>query len=168
MPVRARSTVPAIKDRSLIASAPSATPQNLFFNPWYDYQVVSVVALAQAVIAPGPIPFLLGYSDYTDSNGAAVPANHSAYLSATTCIDSTGAIFGTNGLPLGGMSVILLQLDPQGLGLNIIRAGSALVLTGTGANILINVIVRPKDLDRGDASKRPFGASDEAYATYYK
>jgi hypothetical protein len=180
MPVRARSSVPSIKDRSVflsfvLAPFPAGAVSALFINPWYDYEIKSIAALvrvATGAVAGTGSPFTLGYGDYTDSYGTIHPANPTAFLTAANCLDHNGALFGSVALPLGVLNVIPVQHDPTGLGLNILRAGSPLIVgaptvTNTG-QVLLNVVVRPKDLDRGDASKRPWGASDAAYANYYK
>jgi hypothetical protein len=159
----------------VLAPFAAGAPVTLFFNPWYDYEIKSIVALvrtATGAVATTGSPFTLGYGDYTDPYGTIQPANPTAFLTAANCLDHNGVAFGSVAMIVGTLSVIPVQSDPTGSGLNILRAGSPLIVgpptvTNTG-QILLNVVVRPKDLDRGDASKRPWGASDAAFANYYK
>jgi hypothetical protein len=72
------------------------------------------------------------------------------------------------------MNLFKVQPDPLGQGLNILRAGAPLIVAPPatpGVNsgtVTLIVALRPKDKDRNDASKRPGGAADEGYGSYYK
>jgi len=175
--IRARNVIPALKDR--IVNFPFPLGVNLtgekavmFLNPFYDYQIVGMGALVDVATVATPAPFTLGYGAYTDIHGVLQQANLTQFLTAANCLDVNGQPFSTQILPVGTLSYFTVQPDPLGQGLNILRAGSPLVI-GTAAatnagTVTVFVALRPKDKDRGDASKRPGGASDEGYASYYK
>jgi hypothetical protein len=140
-------------------------------NPWYDFEIKSITALVRVVTQAAAAPFQLGYGDYTDQHGVIHAANLSFFLSTANCLDMTGASFSTGILPVGSLIVLPIPAD-NGQGSTVLPAGAPLVITGGSATnsgqVLVTVILRPKDWDRGDSSKRPWGASDHAYATYYK
>jgi hypothetical protein len=177
MPVKSHNTVPAIKDRIInfpltLGTIPTGAAATLFMDLWYDYEIKSMAALVRVVTLAAPVAFTLGYGSYTDPHGIVQPAVVNQFLPAANTLDANGQAFSTAVLPVGSLHVFKLLPDPNGLGLNILRAGSPLVIAGptvvnTG-QITLNVVLRPKDLDRGDSSKRPWGASDEAYASYFK
>ncbi len=177
MPVRARNTTPAIKDQVarisyLAATVPTGVGASLFMNPWYDFEIKSITALVRVATTAGAIPFTLGYGAYTNNRGVIVPENLTFFLKATDCIQANGSPLGTTALPAGTLAVMPIPAD-NGLGATILPAGAPLVIgganvAGNAGGLLVTVILRPKDWDRSDSSKRPWGASDDAFANYYK
>jgi hypothetical protein len=182
MPVRARSTTPAIKDKvanlGFLLSTLSATPGaagTLFMNPWYDYEIKSISALVRiAVPATTTAAFTVGYGAYTNQHGVLMPAVTNAFLAAAQCLDPNGiAAFGNGPAILQPGTLVFFPIPADnGMGNTVLPAGAPLVVAGAPSTstgqIVLTVILRPKDWDRGDSSKRPWGASDHAFATYYK
>jgi hypothetical protein len=175
--IKAHNVIPALKDRVVdfpmgLGAIPTGEKAVLFMNPFYDYQLVGMGALVDVVTLALAAPFALGTGPYTNSSGVIQAAVPTQFLTAANCLDIHGQPFSTQILQPGTMQFFTVQPDPTGQGLNILRAGCPLVVSGALAantgTITLFAVLRPKDKDRGDASKRPGGASDEAYATYYK
>lgn len=174
MPLKPNSVVPALKDKVINYNMPLsiAAPVLLFMDPVYDYDLKAVSALISVVSQGAAAPFTLGFGTYTDHNGNVITTDTDFLLPAANCLDANGQPFSTAILVLGSLHTITLQSDPHGLGLNILPAGAPLVVTGAGASntgyAYLSIKLRPKQKDRGDSSKRPWGASDAAFATYLR
>jgi hypothetical protein len=179
MPVRSRNAVPALKDRvisfpmGLGGTIPTNEKSVLFMNPSYDYQIISMGALVMVATAATASQFTLGYGAYP-LHGVIQAANPTAFLPAANCLDVNGQPFSTAILPVGTWNAFLIQPDPLGQGLNILRAGAPLTVTvaaGAGANagtLILSVTLRPKDKDHNDFSKTPGGSAYEGYGSIFK
>ena len=175
--IKPRNVVPSLKDRvtnfgMLLSTIPTGQNSVLFLNPFYDYQIVSMGALVTTITQAVAAPFALGHGPYTDSSGVIQPANLTKFLTAAGCVDINGQPLSTAILPVGTMCFFAMQPDPTGAGLNILPAGAPLVVSGAAVSnsgtVILSVALRPKEKDRNDFTKRPGGAADQAYATYYK
>jgi hypothetical protein len=103
----------------------------------------------------------LGFVAYTDFNGIIQLADQNVFLDDSNCLDNTGQLFSTGVLPVGTTVEIPL------VGGHILFAGAPLGISGVStANTgvcMVTITLRPKDLSRGDASKRPGGSADYPY-----
>jgi hypothetical protein len=174
--VRSRNVIPALKDRIVnfpmgLGAIPTGEKAVLFLNPFYDYQIVAMGAMVDVVTQAVAAPFTLGYGAYT-LHGVVQPAVPNQFLSATNCLDINGQPFSTQIMQPGTMSLIKIQPDPLGQGLNILRAGAPLIVAGAVAansgTVTLFVALRPKDKDHNDFSKTPGGSAYEGYGSYYK
>jgi hypothetical protein len=175
--IKAHNVIPALKDSVIsfpmaLGTIPTGQNAVMFFNPFYDYQIVAMAALVTTTTQAAAVAFKIGTGAYTDENGVVQAAIPEQFLPAANALDINGQPFSTQVLPAGTLQFFPIQPDPQGLGLNILRAGQTLVVSGptvtNSGNIILSIALRPKDKDRNDFSKRPGGAADAAYATYYK
>jgi hypothetical protein len=176
--IKARNVIPAIKDKiinfpmGLGGVVPTGEKAILFMNPFYDYQIIAMGALVQVATQAVAAPFTLGYGAYTDIHGVLQPAVTNQFLTTANCLDVNGQSFSTAILPVGTMNFFKIQADTLGQGLNILRAGAPLKVSSASVSnsgtVTIFVALRPRDKDRNDFSKRPGGASDEAYGSYYR
>jgi hypothetical protein len=174
--IRSRNVIPALKDKIInfpmgLGAIPIGEKAVLFVNPFYDYQIVAMGALVDVVTQAVAAPFTLGYGAYSKA-GVIQPANPTQFMTAVNCVDINGQPFSTQILQPGTMNFMKVQPDPLGQGLNILRAGSPLIVAGAVAansgTVTVIVALRPKDKDHNDFSKRPGGSADEGYGTYYK
>lgn len=174
--IRSRNVIPALKDQVVnfpvgLGAIPTGEKAVLFMNPFYDYQIVGMGALVDVVTQAAAAPFTLGYGAYT-LNGVIQPAAPTQFLTAANCLDVNGQSFSTAILQPGTLNFFQIQPDSLGQGLNILRAGAPLTVAGgtvsNSGKVTIFVALRPKDKDRNDFSKRPGGAADEGYGTYFK
>ena len=172
--IRSRNVIPALKDKLVRIPMVLGTPLVVgtasvpFCDPWYDYQVVRMAGVVDVVTTAAAVTLKIGTGAYTDVHGTLQPANPTKFLDTTVTPYPP--------LPLAAMqpgtiTFFPIQLDPLGQGLNILPAGAPLLITGPsggGGEITFVMALRPKDKDRNDVSKRPKGAADEGYGTYYK
>lgn len=174
--IRSRNVIPALKDRivnfpMVLSTIPTGASAVLYLNPFYDYQIVAMGALVDVITQAVAAPFNLGYGAYTKA-GVIQPAVPTQFLAAANCLDVNGQPFSTAILPVGTLNLFKIQPDPLGQGLNILRAGAPLTVSGAVAvnsgAVTIFVALRPKDKDHNDFSKTPGGSAYEGYGTYYK
>lgn len=172
---KARNVVPALKDRRVskfitlnAMPAVSGGSALMYVDPVYDLEVVRIQALVTGATTAAASPFTLGYTAYTDSTGTIQPAAPAAFLPASLCLDGTGQSFSTGILPVGTIIQFVPPSNASSTLTPILPAGSALILVGTSTantgQIFVTVSLRPKDKQRGDASKRPGGSSDYPYS----
>lgn len=176
MAIKARNAVPALKDRFLskfidLSAMPALAGGSalLFMSTEYDMEVVSLSAVVTVVTTAVASPFHIGYAAFTDRYGIPVIADPSHFLTDALCRDANGQSFSTQVLTVGSQHLLPAPGTIGGTGTPILPRGAPLTVIGTNTantgEILLSVILRPKDKDRGDASKRPGGASDYPYSS---
>jgi hypothetical protein len=177
MPTKPHNCVPSIKDKIItvpldLSAFPGVSQRVLFLNLFYDFEVKSIAALVTVVTTAVASPFSIGFGTYTDIHGNIIPGVDNFYLTLANCVDVTGQPFSTGILPVGTLCFFPSPVDPNGTGAKNLPMGAPLTVVGANTantgEVVLNIAVRPKDKDRGDSSKRPSGAADDTWATYYK
>ena len=173
--IRSRNVIPALKDKLVRVPMVLSTPLVVgtasvpFCDPWYDYQVVGMAGVVDVATGTTAVILKIGTGPYTDRHGVLQPINPTKFLDTTVTPYPPGTP--PPALAVGTITFFPIQLDPLGQGLNILPAGAPLLITGPSGGtgeITFVMALRPKDKDRNDISKRPKGAADEGYGTYYK